>query len=74
MSERVNQLSDREKQVLILIAEGKLNKEIAYDLSISISTVEAHRSNIMRKMEAKNLAQLIKSYLRYQLTALDKLI
>ena len=53
--------------MLDLIAEGKLNKEIAHALSISMSTVEVHRANVMRKMKARNLVQLIKFYLRSQL-------
>ena len=67
INERINRLSARERQVVDLILEGRLNKQIAYDLSISISTVEAHRANVMRKMKAKNLAQLIKIYLQAQL-------
>ena len=67
INERISSLSERERQVIALILEGKLNKEIAYELSISISTVEAHRANIMRKMQAKNLAQLIKLCLQSQL-------
>lgn len=66
INERLALLSERERQVMYLIAEGKLNKEIAYKLSISMSTVEAHRANIMRKMQAKNLAQLLKFYLKSQ--------
>ncbi len=66
ITDRVNCLSDRERQVIDLISAGKLNKEIAYELSISISTVEVHRANIMRKMQAKNLAQLIKLYYKSQ--------
>lgn len=65
--ERIKRLSQREHQVLDLILAGKLNKEIAYELSISISTVEVHRANVMRKMQAKTLAQLIKFYLKSQL-------
>jgi two-component system, LuxR family, response regulator FixJ len=66
IQERINCLTEREKQIINLILDGKLNKQIAYDLSISISTVEAHRANIMHKMQAKNLAQLIKMYLQVQ--------
>lgn len=66
IQERINNLSDRERQIINLILDGKLNKQIAYDLSISISTVEAHRANIMHKMQAKNVAQLIKMYLQVQ--------
>ena len=62
--ERLNTLSARERQIIDLIMEGKLNKEIAYELFISISTVEAHRAKIMDKMNAKNLAQLARAYLQ----------
>lgn len=61
--ERIELLSKREQEIIELIMEGNLNKEIAFSLSISISTVEAHRANIMKKMRAKNVAQLIKMYL-----------
>ncbi len=54
-------LTAREKEILDLIAIGKLNKEIASDLSIAISTVEYHRARLMRKMHAKNIAQLLKA-------------
>jgi two-component system response regulator FixJ len=67
IQERINTLSDREQQIVNLILDGKLNKQIAYDLSISISTVEAHRANIMHKMQARNVAQLIKMLLQVQL-------
>jgi two-component system response regulator FixJ len=66
VSERVKLLSKRELQIIDLILEGKLNKEIAYELSISISTVEAHRAHIMQKMQAKTIAHLIKLYLQSQ--------
>ncbi|ASQ44784.1 response regulator transcription factor [Legionella clemsonensis] len=59
-SERFNELTKRERQVLDLILEGKLNKEIAYELSIAISTVEAHRAKIMQKMHVKTLGQLMR--------------
>lgn len=59
-------LTQREQEVMALIIEGKYNKEIAADLNISISTVEAHRSHIMDKFQAKNMAQLIKAY--YQIS------
>lgn len=67
INEHIATLSPRERQIIELIMNGKLNKEIAYELSISISTVEAHRASIMHKMHAKNLAQLIKLYLQAQL-------
>ncbi len=57
-------LSTREREVLALIVKGRLNKQIADDLSISIKTVEAHRANIMDKMDTRNMAELMKSALR----------
>ncbi|WP_392536596.1 response regulator transcription factor [Legionella sp. 227] len=58
--ERLERLTKRERQVMDFVIEGKLNKQIAHELDISISTVEVHRANVMRKMEAKTLAELIK--------------
>jgi two-component system response regulator FixJ len=65
VDERIKELTKRELQVMHFILEGKLNKEIAYELKISISTVEAHRARVMRKMQAKTLAELIKSNLQH---------
>jgi two-component system, LuxR family, response regulator TtrR len=59
-----DKLSQREREVLALIVKGRLNKQIADDLSISIKTVEAHRANIMDKMEVRNMADLMKLALR----------
>jgi two-component system, LuxR family, response regulator TtrR len=56
-------LSSRERQVLKSIASGKLNKQIASDLNLSIKTVEAHRANIMKKLEATGVADLVKYFL-----------
>ena len=53
-------LSGRESQVLERIVAGRLNKQIADDLGISIKTVEAHRANIMEKMGANTVADLLK--------------
>jgi FixJ family two-component response regulator len=57
---RLESLSDREKQVLEAVVNGKMNKTIAYDLDISIKTVEAHRARVMEKMGANSLAHLIR--------------
>lgn len=43
-------LTSRELQILKLLAEGKTNKEVATALDVSVSTVEAHRASLMRKM------------------------
>jgi FixJ family two-component response regulator len=56
-------LTARERQVLERIVAGRLNKQIADDLSISIKTVEAHRSNIMEKLNVSTVADLMKTAL-----------
>ncbi len=53
-------LTSREAQVLERIVAGRLNKQIADDLGISIKTVEAHRANIMEKLNANTVADLLK--------------
>jgi len=53
-------LTSREQQVLERIVAGRLNKQIADDLGISIKTVEAHRANIMEKLQVATVADLMK--------------
>lgn len=53
-------LSNREREVLKLIAEGKSNKDVAEVLFISVHTVERHRANLMRKLSLKKTADLVK--------------
>lgn len=57
---RLESLSDRERQVLSAVVSGLPNKTIAYDLGISRRTIEVHRANIMSKMQAKSLAELVR--------------
>ncbi|MBU5465579.1 response regulator transcription factor [Virgibacillus sp. MSJ-26] len=54
-----NLLSDREKEVLALIAKGYSNREIAEQLIISVKTVETHRSNLMEKLQMKTRPELV---------------
>lgn len=55
-----NILSNKEKEVLGLISEGLTTKDIAEKLFVSTRTIETHRANILRKLEVKNTAELIK--------------
>lgn len=56
---RLAELTQREREVLDHIVRGKLNKQIALDLGISIKTVEVHRARVMEKMGAQSLAELV---------------
>ena len=60
---RLAHLTQREREVLDLIIAGKLNKQIADVLGISIKTVEVHRARVMEKMEAQSLAELVQNVL-----------
>jgi two-component system, LuxR family, response regulator TtrR len=68
LDEQINRLysklTTRELQVLERIVSGRLNKQIADDLNISIKTVEAHRANIMDKLQVTTVADLLKIALR----------
>jgi len=60
--DRLTTLTPRERQVLRSVARGRLNKQIAFDLGISEITVKLHRSNVMRKMRAGSLGELIRAW------------
>ena len=59
-SSRIAALTDRERKVMELMAAGRPNKIIAYELDISPRTVEIHRARVMEKMHAKSLAELVR--------------
>lgn len=61
IEERIESLTVRERDVLALVAVGKLNKQIAGDLGISENTVKTHRARIMRKMKAESVADLVRA-------------
>ena len=60
---RLDALSSRERDVLKGLAAGKANKVIAYDLGISARTVEVYRANVMTKMQADSLSELVRMVL-----------
>ena len=60
--ERLETLTPREREVLHEVARGRLNKQIAFNLGISEVTVKLHRGNVMRKMEAASIGELIRAW------------
>lgn len=66
-----DRLTDRERQVLKLIAEGRTSKEIAELLSLSVKTVIAHRANLMEKLDIHNRTELVKYAIRKGLVQVD---
>ncbi|MDP3538759.1 MAG: response regulator transcription factor [Azonexus sp.] len=61
ISHRIERLTQREREVMQLVVTGKLNKQIADQLDISMKTVEAHRARVMEKMGVRTLAELVKA-------------
>jgi FixJ family two-component response regulator len=55
-------LTPREREVFEEVARGRVNKQIAYDLGISVVTVKLHRGNVMRKMQAASIGELIRAW------------
>lgn len=60
LQQRFDTLSAREQQVMLLVTAGKMNKQVAGDLGISVITAKIHRGAAMRKMEARTLADLVR--------------
>lgn len=65
-------LTQREREVLQVLAEGMSTKEIAYHLNVSVKTVETHRRNIMEKLNIHSISELVKYAIREGLTSLEK--
>ena len=66
ITEHLQRLTPREREILDLVVAGKRNKEIAGELGISQSTVEAHRARVMEKMQAESLSDLMRMMLSLQ--------
>ena len=58
LKERFDMLSSREREIMLRVLGGRLNKQIANDIGIAESTVKVHRVNLMRKMKARSLPEL----------------
>jgi len=68
---RISTLSRREKDVLTGLIEGRANKQIAFDLGISPRTVEIYRANLMNKMQADSLSDLVRMALLAEMLGSD---
>jgi len=68
LRERFETLSSREREIMIQVTAGRLNKQIAGDMGIAESTVKVHRTNLMRKMKARSLPELSRMADMLQLT------
>ncbi|MFP5383235.1 MAG: response regulator transcription factor [Gammaproteobacteria bacterium] len=60
IASRYESLTEREREVMLMVVAGKANKVIALDLDLSQRTVEIHRARVMEKMQARSLADLVK--------------
>ena len=64
VSNPIDLLSSREREVLQLLAEGKTNKEVAAALNLSVHTVDAHRGRIMEKLNLHSIGELVRFAMR----------
>jgi DNA-binding NarL/FixJ family response regulator len=57
-------VTSREREIIQLVAEGRSNKQAASTLGISVKTIEAHRANIMRKLQLRTVSDLVRYAIR----------
>ncbi len=67
LSDSYELLTDREKEILLLLAQGRTNKEVAATLEIGVSTVETHRGNLMQKLSLHSTAEIVLYAMRKRL-------
>ena len=67
--ERLGRLSAREREVMIQVVRGRLNKQIAADLDIALQTVKQHRGRVMEKLQVGSVAELVQIYSRLEAAA-----
>jgi len=67
LAQALRVLTPREVEVLKLVAEGRTNQEIADQLTLSIKTVQAHRANVMEKLDLRDITHLVRFAIRYGL-------
>jgi FixJ family two-component response regulator len=72
LRERYDSLTPRERDVLPLIVSGLLNKQAAAELGISVVTLQIHRGNLMRKMDTRSLAELVRMATRLGIPIVDR--
>ncbi len=70
--DKLSSLTAREKDVLTGLLNGKLNKTIAFELGISVRTVETHRANLMAKVQAQSLSELIRLSLQAESVSTER--
>lgn len=68
----IDTLTARQREILQMIAEGKSTKEIAYDLDVSVKTVETHRAALMERLDIRDVAGLVLYAVRHGLVSVDR--
>ena len=67
----LEKLTPRQREILVLIAEGQTTKQIARSLNISVKTVESHRAQLMERLDIRDVAGLVRFSIRTGLVSMD---